>query len=432
MDPNDSEVTVFATALFFRFSALLVTATHGQNSTYLATAEQSAKFLVGRMGNIETLALGDISAHEYGINIRKGDPSSCDNEVLYGTPMELATLQSLAGLLIEGLLALLPITGDPTINQTVTSAILHPESPIEEGKAPLSGVLAGTCWTREGNIFFLRGLSEAVKMTTLSSDLHNYIRSFIGVQYNAIMTNVRSDHIYGCTWGGDQPTSYNMINQTLSLRLLVDAIDIFNETDVRQGPSPSTIPTAIPEGPPVKVIAGSVAGGVALLVVLLLFACFLRRRKSRISDGTASQLSFNPFYVDPTLEITPFEWDPYQHMAEDEPRPAHWCTKDRTIRNQAVQEKRSENVPSPATSVPNDIGSQPPPLSTPEARVEDEREPYIRVPLGTSFPDAVRMLYQRMWQHQEGVENPPDYHSHSGATEVPQHRRNMEEDLSRE
>ncbi|ESK90386.1 hypothetical protein Moror_13703 [Moniliophthora roreri MCA 2997] len=136
------------------------------------------------------------------------------------------------------------------------------------------------------------------------------------------------------------------------------------------------------------------------------------------SSNTTPEFPSSIFLLDPRFEvtpfvgsrfnITPFVWDPYTNTNDLTQRPPHWHTKDRSI-GQGGQEKQARA---------NAEVRADPTCPTPGAN-EALGEGYAigsQLIVGTSFPDMVRVVYQRMWQN-DGQDNPPDYRSQSGKNE---------------
>ncbi|ESK90394.1 hypothetical protein Moror_13701 [Moniliophthora roreri MCA 2997] len=229
--------------------------------------------------------------------------------------------------------------------------------------------------------------------------------------------------------------------QAAAAQVLIDGIDLFeDDSSPQETPVPTPGPTPPSHtSPPVKVIIGSTIGGLVFLMLLgaavYFFLC--RHREETISSSnTTPELSPSIFLLDPEFEvtpfvdsrfdITPFVWDPYINANDLTQRPPHWHTKDRSI-GQGGQEKQArataEVRADPTWSVP-----QVPAGVAPVAQASDSPTPGAseavgeghgigsQLIVGTSFPDMVRMVYQRMWQN-DGRDNPPDYRSRSGRNE---------------
>ncbi|PBK86121.1 hypothetical protein ARMGADRAFT_1017579 [Armillaria gallica] len=168
-----------------------------------------------------------------------------------------------------------------------------------------------------GGHYIVRGLASLYERNTTSSDLREYIKEYIGVQYNAVIEQARSSNtsaIYGLPWTGPPGTSFEGLSQLSALTVLLGAIQIGDGLSLNSGVIPtSTMSVSLPPQltstrPAVTssakkdsagIIAGSVIGGIVLLSALTVGTLFLRKLRRRRSNG--------PLVVDGSSSmLTPF------------------------------------------------------------------------------------------------------------------------------
>ncbi|ESK83436.1 glycoside hydrolase family 76 protein [Moniliophthora roreri MCA 2997] len=395
----------------YRFSALMAVSTYGQNNTYILAAQESAQFLISARPPGYYRKSINIDQVENGINVRMGDPTGCDTKggTDYGATFPVDT--SITGLLIEGLSYLSSLNMNSTIQEMLLATILDPGSPILDPNygqwSVPSGVLQTSCRNHSGDPFLLRGLSEASKISSLPSNVVDYIKAFIAAQYNALRAGSQPSHIYGCSWDTPPPSYFDATNQTRSVQLLIDGIFVFNETSAGTGTgsiissrpestnvSPSN--SQLSRAPKAGVVVGSVVGGIALILMTCLVAFLFRRRKRReLNDVTDRSPN------DQGMVASPFIWSPSQAtQAKNHTRPVPRSLQPEN----GIQPEGVESYPSDYPSTPT---------------ATDPREsiaPNSIMPSTdgeASIPELVRLLYQRMWQP-TGHERPPDYQSQSG------------------
>ncbi|KAF8906694.1 hypothetical protein CPB85DRAFT_869759 [Mucidula mucida] len=143
-----------------------------------------------------------------------------------------------------------------------------------------------------GNLEIVRGLGSLYRHNTTKSDLRDFVRDYIGVQYNAVSDRATSGgSIFGGSWAGPPSSTFDGGNQTLALSALINAIPLKFVED-----PPSTISstsTASPSGDDKSssgssnagVIAGAVVGVLALAGIIIgVIFVVLRRRRSRGSS----------------------------------------------------------------------------------------------------------------------------------------------------
>ncbi|ESK90369.1 hypothetical protein Moror_13718 [Moniliophthora roreri MCA 2997] len=165
------------------------------------------------------------------------------------------------------------------------------------------------------------------------------------------------------------------------------------QTSAQTSPQTRAVQTPIPTAPsraspPAKVVIGGVTGGVVVVILVTLTICFAlrRHRRQKASSNSTSQVPVSgseiTLFVDPRFNTMPSVWDRRSLDArQKKPREANWCY------NSSVTWYGEGDIGSP-------------------------------VAVGASFPDMVRAVYLRMWQH-DGLDDPPDYQSQSGPSADP-------------
>ncbi|KAI3616889.1 endo--alpha-mannosidase [Moniliophthora roreri] len=411
---SDTDIKLFTTAL----SALMAEATNGQNSSYIAAAQLSADFLndAKNSGLYDGESGPDFDLEDTGTSVREGDRQNCG---LGGVNYVVSEI-SVSGLLIEGLSILYSITNNSTYKDRIITEIKLYIGYQERGQWSLpSGILQKTCYNNSGDPFILRGLSQAARIEILPSDILEYVKGFIGVQYNAVQAASQSNHIYGCNWNGPPLSSFDfdVTNQTRATQLLVDGLSLFEaQTSSTSIPSPNVTSPPVPTGQPKSpksstgVIVGATLGGVAVLFLMAVtICCFLRRRRHQSLFSEKAGKQDNSPAPDEAMIISPFVHtaEVVQHKGDH-----HHISGSSTVTTQKGSSQHS-GVASPS------IQSEPSYHS--EARESQHLRPTM-VPYHNGsevdssmvlHPDLVRLLYQRMWQPGNN-ETPPDYQSQVG------------------
>ncbi|ESK90370.1 glycoside hydrolase family 76 protein [Moniliophthora roreri MCA 2997] len=423
----DGWINGYETAYFFLLSAMLADSEATPNSTYLLAAQESLDFL-SQSGLSQEVLLSGASQSWLAIDVTTKPDCHFSVNPDPQAPWDLVST-STAGLMIEGLSILTSLTHGSHTRDLLQRSILTIYNQTTRGWPEPTGVL--TYYEGEnGRLHLVRGLAEAYRRNTLLSlELRQFIKAFLGVQYNAVRNQASlGDGLYAGSWIGpvSEMVSFDPHNQSSAAQVLVDGIDLFGDTS-----KPS---------PPVEVITGSIVGVVVFLVSSgLAIYTFLRRRKRlSVQDSCiTSQVSFGPSLMDPKFEITPFfdsqsdvlpfARDPPQGASGTTSLPPHCHTKDRSVLGQQNPKYASNNPtyrligPSfdPALELEDletssAILSSASHLPTTIGRAPGVREiPYdIPVVTGASFPDMIRIMYHRMWEN-DGQENPPDYPTQS-------------------
>ncbi|KAI3617019.1 glycoside hydrolase family 76 protein [Moniliophthora roreri] len=412
---SDTDIKLFTTAL----SALIAEATNGQNSLYIAAAQLSADFLndAKSSGLYDGESGPDFDLEDTGTSVREGDRQNCG----VGGINYMVSEISVSGLLIEGLSILYSITNNSTYKDRIITEISLYIAHQERGQWSLpSGILQQTCYNSSGDPFILRGLSQAARIEILPSDILEYVKGFIGVQYNAVQAASQSNNIYGCNWNGPPLSSFDfdVTNQTRAAQLLVDGLSLF-ETQTSSTPIPSPnitsshIPAEQPKSPKsnTRVIIGATLGGVAVLFLIAVTICCFshRQRHWSLFSGLADK-QVNSTNPNGAMVISPF---------------VH-ATKATVVRHKGNHHSSESGTVTAQTGDSRQSGVASPSIQSEPSSHSGARESQLLRPTMVPYhngsevdrsmvlhPDLVRLLYQRMWQP-EINETPPDYQSQQG------------------
>ncbi|KAJ8089170.1 hypothetical protein PM082_014418 [Marasmius tenuissimus] len=362
-------------------------------------------------------ALREVALFNYSTKSTSGGssllgPEGCQNITINsGNPGA-----SLIGATIEAMSVMYSVTGDADVGErlqhTIASTLNQlgdPEGPRAQNFGPngvfLNRDYAETIAGRNdskflglGDMYFLRGLAESYRRGNgaLPAWLRDEMKIVLGVHYNAIR-NIATvgDDIYSRNWAGPRPTQidFDLYSQAAAAQILIDGIDLFNGSDT----APLTPST--PSKPSIALIAGATIGSVAFLLLMVVAVLYLlRRRKSGMASSSES---------DPSHVIAPFGATA-SDMGTAFPR--KHPVPDSHARLEPLRQPTSP--PSEATG---SSGERPDihDLSNIRTNASLPHTEGGEVELVPTFPDMVRVVYQRLWQHNE-LENPPDYHSDSG------------------
>ncbi|PBK60892.1 hypothetical protein ARMSODRAFT_1090065 [Armillaria solidipes] len=276
-ESNDTSVSSRATGSFLILSALLAEAT--SNQTYLDAAIESATFIQSHLLSPSDIVLNYISS-SCAVN---QDPFSYN-----------------CGIFIEGLV----ILGDITHNASTTllrGTIVAVTSTLDWHGS--DGILKTKT---NGGHHVVRALAALYERNTTSSDLREYIKQYIGVQYNAVIKQATSgSNIYGIPWTKLSSNTFNSDSQTVAMSALLSSMQLVDGSS--DNPTSSAIPSPSPSTSPLPIkktrtgaMVGGVVGGVAVLAVIIAGVFLLRRRHHRRNN--------NPLVVDERSPwiLTPF------------------------------------------------------------------------------------------------------------------------------
>ncbi|KAK7039094.1 hypothetical protein VNI00_010264 [Paramarasmius palmivorus] len=220
------------------------------------------------------------------------------------------------------------------------------------------------------------------------------------------------DNMYGCAWGNKtnaMELSYNATAQTSALQVLIGGINFFNETN--QSVTSSTIPfptsSSTPRShssrkTPVAIIAGSVAGGVSLFILIAVLVYILRyRRRGKGHFAGLPRNTWGPFFADPGVQVTPFVWSPRDFTSAVQVRTKPYRTIGQTPHIPPTQQENSSATISGDNDIISSVSRSPNPLGTLASETitaVDRRPSDIMMPMGTSLPEMIRVLYFRLWE----------------------------------
>ncbi|KAF9052590.1 hypothetical protein BDP27DRAFT_1373374 [Rhodocollybia butyracea] len=258
-----------------RLSAYLSQATG--DAAYLSAAQDSGAFMIDVI---------DVTGEGNGLAAISADDSATCSDIW--SPGNYQIDQ--AGLFMEGL-AVLP--GNTTFGlqnlsvDSMRSSIVN----ITLSTNPLCNAPNGIINTGggEGAPYLVQGLGALYHVTQEPVDLIMYMGSFLGIQYNTIITAATTpgSNIYASSWIGP-PAPFNSYNQTMAIFGLVNGAQVLFATPNNGSTNSSTSIDAQH-----KSITGPVVGGTFGGLILLAVTGFLINR--RIRQSTAAQ----EFVVDP-------------------------------------------------------------------------------------------------------------------------------------
>ncbi|KAK0229435.1 hypothetical protein EDD85DRAFT_1026459 [Armillaria nabsnona] len=261
--PNETTLNSLASGV----SALLAEAT--SNKTYLNAAIESASFIQSHLLNPSYIVLDNLSSQS--------------NESCSVSSMAFSSDDS--GIFIEGLSILADITRNTsteTLLRSTTVAVAT--DTLWQG---LDGIIATTT---TGGHYIVRALAALYERNMMSSDLREYIKEYIGVQYNAVIEHATSSgsNIYAIPWIGPPRTSFFSYTQTVGLTALLSAIQLLDDepsSKSSDSPTSTRTPTNDPTTSPLSskknptgVVVGGVVGGLVTLAVTISCVFLCRRR----------------------------------------------------------------------------------------------------------------------------------------------------------
>ncbi|KAK1236148.1 hypothetical protein PQX77_000619 [Marasmius sp. AFHP31] len=307
---NDGNLSIFDTALFTLFSALLADS-EPSNKTYVAAATKSIDFVL-------TFATDIAIAHKVGNQVPLGAPPPCNpvQVTLNGGSSTIAfVIEAMASLhlLVEdkdiGVMLQDTLSSALDEQQALSSAI-GGASGIGVGNGILENLMkpgTGSFEQEDGDMYLLRALAEARRRAPrkLSAALRESIELILGVHYNAIRDRATSgNNLYGRSWVGPPNSTFDLYNQAAAAQILMDGIDIF-ELNNSITPSPSDSP--LPSVPATSKLSAEAIAGIAtgsvtfLFLVAFTILCAIRRQR-RGEQAAPSTISV-------TDSITPFTAD---------------------------------------------------------------------------------------------------------------------------
>ncbi|KAL0565109.1 hypothetical protein V5O48_016922 [Marasmius crinis-equi] len=425
---NDGRLSVYQTAHFALFSALLAES-NPSNSTYLLASTESLNFALGFLQDANMAALPFP-------NVVRFMPECPPFFLMF--PQGTST----AGFVIEALAVLGSTAKEDmvaTLSQTVP-AILETMSGGLSWFAADSGALpnayrpfGGDSYDNttspdsvdqeDGDMYFLRGLAAALRLgEKLPADLRDVIKTIMGVhvravtcywlsntilnlnlvlqlQYNAIRNHAKfKENFYGRSWSLDglDPSSFDMYTQASAAQILVDGIDLFDRDN---GSGPGTLPSSKSRtGMIVGATIGSIVFVSILVITTIMFLQRNRRRQAAPSSKSTSQ------------RITPFRGE-----KPGQPLP---CASRLHTKGQSglpvPPDSRGTGVGSASLVVPSAPSTQEtPPSKSNKHRKDGSEGMTTQMETARGFPDMVHTVNQRLWERDES-EAPPEYRSDVG------------------
>ncbi|KAK0222039.1 hypothetical protein IW262DRAFT_1377757 [Armillaria fumosa] len=393
-------------------SALLAEATG--NKTYLDAAVSSATFIHSHLYNVQNVVQDSISA-------RKNDSCSVGS----------GTNPYNSGLFIEGLAILDSISGNATtqtlLRETVAAAVTN--NAWQGG----NGIIANGN-SKVGDLLMMRGLGAVYWRNTTYSDMRNYVKEYIGVQYNAVLDLATSNgtNVYGASWVGPPSSVFSGDNQTIALSVLINGISLKDQEPPSSNTSDSGSSSGSGSTPnksssPAGAIAGGVVGGIALLAIIGLAVFFVRRRRRR-EKARRSVLLDDDFSTSPLSPPapTPFIMAPLTSTQSSPDRPLYSPTSSqrsekvpaggRSHVGQSSMGEKAALLHAQSTVSLQEGGSTQPRSSAPEA-VAAVPGPSNEEPQRVNLPteELVRLLNERLQAggHWDEDEMPPEYHTAS-------------------
>uniref|UniRef100_A0A0W0F6R7 Putative glycoside hydrolase family 76 protein n=1 Tax=Moniliophthora roreri TaxID=221103 RepID=A0A0W0F6R7_MONRR len=255
-------LTADATSIFFLLSAYLGEVT--SNQIYIDAAKRSLGFIRTQLLSRQGLVMRGIYADQN---------RSC--ETLFDTyPYN-------TGFTIEALSILTGLSDEESDQEQMERTIA--EATNTGGWQNGNGVVS---WRGGyGDPHLIRALSTVYVRTPRTSELSAYIKSYLGVQFNAVTELATSggSSIYGGQWNGPPVDKFEADNQTAAVQVLLAAIPLSEEST---SPITPVNPVESDSPPPKKpsaagAIAGGVVGGLTVLMMIGIAVIFIRRRRYR-------------------------------------------------------------------------------------------------------------------------------------------------------
>ncbi|KAK0213933.1 hypothetical protein IW262DRAFT_1466494 [Armillaria fumosa] len=401
-DQGSAAIDGLATGSYLVVSALLAEATG--NKTYLDAAVSSATFIQSHLSNAKHVVQDNISA-------RKSDSCSASS----------ATSPYNSGLFIEGLTILDSISENATtqtlLRDTVAAAVSNNAWQSDDG------IIAN--WdSKVGDLLMMRGLGAMYWRNTTYSDMRNYVKEYIGVQYNAVLdlATTNGTNVYSASWVGPPSSVFSSDNQTIALSVLINGILLKDQEPPSSNTSDSGSSSGSGSTPnkssgPAGAIAGGVIGGIALLIIIGLAVFFVRRRSVLLDDGFSKSLLSPP-------APTPFIIKPLNSAQSSSDRPLYSPTSSRQsekvpaggrshVRQSSMREKAAP-LHAESTMSLQEGGSTQPQSSAPEPAAATVPGPSNEEPQRVNLPteELVRLLNERLQVggHWDEDEMPPEYH----------------------
>ncbi|KAK0482987.1 hypothetical protein EDD18DRAFT_1362252 [Armillaria luteobubalina] len=206
-DPTDAYLYSLASGFFLVVSALLAEAT--SNQTYLDAAIESATFIQSHLLNPSNTVMDFLSSNT---------SQHCS--------LDTSAFSTNTGIFVEGLVILADITCNTSTEALLQSVIVTMTTNLSWQE--LDGILDGAyvfcdCISQSSLLYFngevnsdgghyiVRALAALYERNMTSSNLREYIKEYIGMQYNAVIekTTLGGSNIYGIPWTGPPRTMFS-------------------------------------------------------------------------------------------------------------------------------------------------------------------------------------------------------------------------------
>ncbi|KAK0216401.1 hypothetical protein IW262DRAFT_1464960 [Armillaria fumosa] len=393
-DPTDAYLFSMASGFFLAVSALLAEAT--SNQTYLDAAIESANFIQSHLLNPSNTVMAFLSSNT---------SQHCS--------MDTSVYSDNTGIFVEGLVILADIT-----RNTSTEALLHSiivavvSNPSWQG---LDGILEVNS---DGGHYIVRALAALYERNTTSSNLREYIKEYIGVQYNAVIekATLGGSNIYGIPWTGPPRTVFSSSNQTEAVSALLGGLQLLDDQSdslSKSSDNPTSTETpasgrstartttsapSLPKHNSTGAIVGGVIGGLAGLAVTI--SCILLYRRRHCQRNQAPLVNErSPQILTPFMATTIRAREPHLHQG----KMARY-----TVSASRGEYSTSPGVDSDTRRVDGQISTIPEEAISPPNLINNQR----REELPTE--ELLRMLNQQRqlpcrWDG-EDEEPPPEYH----------------------
>ncbi|KAK0504473.1 hypothetical protein EDD18DRAFT_1133938 [Armillaria luteobubalina] len=289
-DANNTDIFGLSSSV----SALLAEVT--SNQTYLDAAIESASFIQSHLLNPSS----NIAWYSMSTN---GTCSLQPEDVSYDS-----------GIFIEGLAVLANITHNVSTETLLRSTVVAVVTNTQwQG---LDGIINSSASFPAG-YYIVRALATLYERNTTLSDLREYTKEYIGVQYNAVIDLATSggSNVYGL-WTGPSSTSFSSDNQTIAISTLLSAIQLIEDQPSSKSSVNSTstvflrstdqysFPTRDSSTAPI--VSGVVLGVTVIGVGAVLLYKKLRRRKveSHFAVDDSSPRVITPF-METSIPVSP-------------------------------------------------------------------------------------------------------------------------------
>ncbi|KAK7438648.1 hypothetical protein VKT23_017981 [Stygiomarasmius scandens] len=276
-DHDSPLLNAAGTGSFLILSAALAEATN--NHIYLEAAAQSVDFIQNQLYNTQNKSIVED-------NISASSKDSCSKSNSLAIPYNV-------GLTIEGLAIYVSVTQNATkqqlLEEMVSAAIWTDQWQGKEGMI------------KSGSLEIVRALAMVYNRNLASSDMHKFIKQYLGVQYNAVteLATGNNTNIYGNSWLGPPSSQFNPSSQVAALGALIAAVpltnDMFsNEPGTSSSVSPIETGVLSSNSKSSKIsgkIIGGIVGGISFVLIIGVLLVLLRKKYYQFQSSTPFPLS---------------------------------------------------------------------------------------------------------------------------------------------